>query len=92
MLVVVVFCMQRRIWIKSSREPPVKGDLELSEWRHGKSALKAIPGMFVHIRGHGYKLQSQLGGSYRATLWPSCLTLIQKSNTTPAGPMCPLLE
>lgn len=23
------------LWIKSSREPSVKGDLELSEWRHG---------------------------------------------------------
>lgn len=88
----VVFCIQRRIGIKSSRDPSVMGDLELSEWRHGKSALKAIPGMFVHIRRHGYKRQSQLSGSCRATLWTNCLTLIQKSNTAPAGPLCPLLE
>lgn len=80
------------MWIKSGGEPSVKGDLGLSEWMHGNSALKAIPGMFVPIRRHGYKQQSQLSGSYRATFWPSCPILIQKPNTTPAGPMRPLLE
>ncbi len=89
---VAAFYIQRRVWIKSSRDPSVKEDWEPSEWRHSKSALKAIPGMFVNIRRHDYKQLSQLGGSCRATIWPNCLTLIQKSNTTPAGPVCPFLE
>lgn len=70
-VLVAVFCVQRKIGISSNRDPSVMGDLERNEQRHGKSALKAIPGMFVHVRRHGYKQQGQLSGSCRATLWPN---------------------
>lgn len=89
---VVALCIQRRIWIKSNRDPSVKGDLELSEWRHSKSALKAIPGMFVDIRCMATRDRVNSVVPAGATIWPNCLTLIQTSNTRPAGPVCPFLE